>query len=490
MLLKSSFLKEEPTTMKRRDFLRTTGLAAAAATFNVPRVHAEQRRPSGDGPNVLVVMTDQQFAGAMSCRLGHAYINTPNMDRLADEGTLFTRAYCANPICVPSRTAIFTGRYPHTTGVQDNGRYRPDPALFPTLGTVFQRAGYSTGYVGKWHLPYPSGDGKSGFDFARNLKGKGWDKETPGLVDEFLRRPRANPFLLVASFCNPHNICEWARRQTLPDGPIGEAPQPDGCPPLASNHAPPAGEIDLMAWMRKSYQASATFPVGRFDDDKWRQYIWAYYRMIEMVDAHLGRILDSLSDSGAENDTLVVFTSDHGDCHGAHGWNQKTVFYDESTRVPLIVRRPGATSAVSDKLVNTGIDLMPTLCDQAGIAPPDGLPGRSLRPIVEGEHPHDWREYVVASNHLVQGASLDGVSRKPHGRMLRSERYKYCLYSEGQRRESLVDMKADPGEMVNQAANPPFAATLAEHRQALARHAQSTADRRALEMLAAAPSIV
>jgi choline-sulfatase len=236
--------------MKRRDFLKTTGLGAAGIALNGSLAQASQ---GDDRPNVLLIMTDQHFADAMSCRMGNQYISTPAMDRLAGDGMLFSRAYCPNPICVPSRTSMFTGRYPHETGVQDNGKYRPDPAKFPTLGTVFQQAGYDTGYVGKWHLPFPSGAGQSGFNYSRNRHNKGYDDETPPLVRDFLKTKRQGPFFAVASFCNPHNICEWARGDRgddLPDGSVGRLPPPELCPPLATNRLPPDNETDIMRFLR------------------------------------------------------------------------------------------------------------------------------------------------------------------------------------------------------------------------------------------------
>ena len=178
------------------------------------------------------------------------------------------------------------------------------------------------------------------------------------------------------------------------------------------------------------------FPVSGFDDRKWREYVWAYYRMVEKVDTLIGKIVAAVRDSGQEEDTLIVFTSDHGDCHGAHRWNQKTVFYDESTRVPLILTWKGVTRAgTSDRLVNTGVDVLPTLCDMAGVEAPKRLPGLSLKGAATGESTDDPREYVVVSNKMIQGAPVDGRRPQPAGRMVRSRRYKYCVYDEGEQRE-------------------------------------------------------
>ena len=202
------------------------------------------------------------------------------------------------------------------------------------------------------------------------------------------------------------------------------------------------------------------------------------------MDKAIGVVLEALRAGGYEKDTVVVFLSDHGDCHGAHHWNQKTVFYDESARVPLIISWKGKTpKGISNTLVNTGTDVIPTLCDFAGIDVPAGLPGKSMKAPALGRTP-DWnREYVVSENHMVQCVPVDGKDLKPQGRMVRSHRYKYCLYSEGQRRESLVDMEKDPGEMVNQAGNPDFKDVLNRHRAFLKEHAERHRDKVALEMI-------
>lgn len=442
-----------------------SGILAVAITVAPVLVAAKSQ------PNVLLLVTDQHAADAMSCWQGDRHLHTPHIDSLAARGVLFTRAYVANPICVPSRTAMFTGRYPHETGVQNNDRHPIDPAKFPTLGTLFRQAGYVTGFVGKWHVPIPIADPvASGFEYTANLRNNGADAATPPAVAEFLRRKHDQPFLLVASFVNPHNICEWARGNPLPDGDIGPPPPPDQCPPAPANLAAPTGEPDATALAQRAYHANPLFPVSDFDPAKWRQYRWAYYRMIEKVDAEIGRVLAALRETGRGDNTLVVLTSDHGDCQGAHGWNQKTVFYEESARVPFIVALPGAPSGgKSDWLVNTGVDLIPTLCDFVGVAIPAALPGRSVRPAVDAPdaNPAGAPRFVVASNHFAQAMPLLGVKSTPAGRMLRSARYKYCVYDQGQRREALFDLENDPGEMTNLATDPASARILHEHRQLL-----------------------
>ena len=432
-------------------------------------------------PNILIIMTDQQFADAMSCVIGREYLHTPHMDALAENGMRFTRAYTPNPLCMPMRTSLFTGRYPHQTGVQINGGPKLNPAEFDFMGKLFKEAGYETAYFGKWHIALDSKKKDvHGFETFEDKSAR----LNPGPIAQFLGKAHDQPFLAVASFLGPHEICQWARKEDVPGAPLPDPPPLHERPPLRKNSEPPKNETDIMTHMRKSYQAHRLFPVGDYTEADWRRHIWGYYRLIERVDGYVGAVTAALRESGREENTLVVFLSDHGDCHGAHRWNQKTVFYDESARVPFIISWKSKTpKGICRLLLNTGVDLMPTLCDFAGISVPDGLPGRSLKAPALGRHPAWKRDYVVSQNHMVQCETVDGKHLQPHGRMVRSERYKYCLYSEGKRRESLVDMEKDPGEMVNQAGNPDFKTTLNQHRAYLKEHADCHNDKLALEML-------
>jgi arylsulfatase A-like enzyme len=394
---------------------------------------------------------------------------------------LFTRAYTANPLCKPLRCSLFTGHYPHQTGVQTN---RPDDPLsdkLPCLGKLFCDD-YETAYFGKWHIARSFGDVDWHGFHERQQKGCIYNSDR---IVEFLKREHDRPFLAVASFMNPHDICQIARYEPIRHGALGELPPVEKRPPLPKNFGIPEDETDTIAWMRRSYQTAPMFPVGNYTDAQWRRLIWGYYRLVEMVDQRIGETLSALEEAGLEEETLVVFLSDHGDCHGAHHWNQKTVFYDESARVPLIFSQPGviAEGTTCDRLVNTGVDLLPTLCQIGDGAMPDDLPGESLVPLLLGKEAPARREYVIVQNHMVQGAPVEGKSPKPRGRMVRSDRYKYCVYDWGEHRESLVDMQSDPGEMRNLARKPEYRQVLHEHRRLLEAFAREHHDDVALAML-------
>jgi arylsulfatase A-like enzyme len=268
-------------------------------------------------------------------------------------------------------------------------------------------------------------------------------------------------------------------------GDVGLPPPPEQCPPPPANLAPPQNEPDSMTMMRRSYHATQTFPVGKFTSDNWRQQRWGYYRMIEKVDAEIGTVLQALRQAGLEDKTLIVFTADHGECAGAHGFNQKTVLYEESARVPLIVSYKGKTATGStDKLVNTGIDILPTLLEYAGIAVPARLPGLSLRPLAQERPVTAWRDAVVVENDMAQGGEVDGIRPALQGRMVCTDRYKYCVYSRGSRRESLVDLQADPGESKDLATEPAYQKVLLEHRELLRKFAREHHDPLVDELLA------
>jgi choline-sulfatase len=445
-------------------------------------------------PNILFIMTDQQFAEAMSFRMGNQFLRTPNMDKLAAEGVVFSQAYCSNPISVPSRSSMFTGRYTHETGISRNPKVKESVsetynADLQNMGQYFLQAGYRTAYFGKSHLMYDLENVKeSGFENVIES-----DNDSVVSVDavNYLKTNPANPFLLVASFTNPHNVCEYARNlrgrnQPLSCGEIGYPTQSDSLPPVPFNLEPQREEPDGLTLLRSAYQTEGgQFPVGKYSATEWQKLRWGYYRMIEKVDAQIGLILETLKKMNLDENTLIVFTSDHGECAGAHGWNQKTVFYGESTRVPLIVRYKGKISAsVSNKLINTGIDILPTMLDFAGMNIPKELPGKSIKPLANGKSACNWREYVVVENHLAQADGLiNGKIPTMEGRMIRTERFKYCIYSKGSRRESLVDLQNDPGEMINLATNPEFRKVLLHHRALLRRFGKKQHDKLALKLL-------
>ncbi|MEJ7740255.1 MAG: sulfatase-like hydrolase/transferase [Chitinophagaceae bacterium] len=452
---------------------------------------------SNERPNIILITTDQQSADAMSFIMGKRWLNTPNMDKLASEGVVFKNAYVANPICAPSRNSIITGLYPHITRIEgnkeltvkDNPNQRKKSWTtedFTSMGTYFKNAGYETAYFGKWHLNYdPKDTNAHGFETSEFTTENGKDSELPVVISNFLEKQHTKPFLLFLSLLNPHNICEYARFQKLPDGPIEPVPQlQELLPPLKKNLLPPKNEADAMSLMRQSYHNNLKlFPVGNYTSKDWQRLAWGYYRLIEKTDSLVGKILTSIKENGYDKNTLIVFTSDHGECLGAHEFNQKTVFYEESAGVPFIVRYKGKLNpGTNNSLVNTGVDILPTLLDFACISQSNILTGKSLKEVASTGGKLS-RSYIVIQNKMEQGETVEGTVPVVIGRMVRSDRYKYCLYDTLNKREELFDLKNDPGETKNLAGEKSMHAILVKHRSYLKEFAMKYKDPYAIKML-------
>ena len=429
-------------------------------------------------PNILYVFTDQQQAGMMGCA-GNPYVRTPAMDSIAANGVRFERAYCANPVCLPSRYSMMTGRMPGEFGIRSNqdgaAASVPSETRSAAMGWLLREAGYDDAYGGKVHMPPGMSPEEMGFTFLTADQRDGLAEASA----DFIRRERDRPFFLVSSFINPHDICFMAIRDAggdevfgvdldperrtaelaaldealkMPEGVSEEEFLENVCPPAPANLEPQDPEPEAVAMIldQRPFKRNAR---QSWSAERWRLHRWAYCRLTEMVDRQIGRVLQALRETGQEDDTVVIFSTDHGDMDGSHRMEHKTVLYEEAARVPLIVSWKGVTHAGRvdrEHLVSNGLDLLPTICDYAGAAPPDGLEGASLRPLVEGTPPTDWRERLHVESEF--------------GHMVAGERYKYVLYDEGRNREQLVDLESDPGEMACVTDDPRLSGVLEGHR--------------------------
>ena len=416
---------------------------------------------AADRPNILFIMTDQHHARMLS-GAGNPYLKTRALDSMAKSGIRFSRAYVTNPVCVPSRISMATGMMAGRFGVFNNGMRATIPKKVSdnSLGKLIKSGGYDTFYGGKVHMPPSLVPLKAGYDeFCKDQR-----DELPGACIEFMTRKRDKPFFAVASFINPHDICFAynARQPNRKGKPLvdklyqeAQALPADKLPPLPKNSEIPEREPDAIeATMKVTAVTPAKLIRKDYNERDWRNYRWIYCRLTERVDAQIGRLLDALKKNGLEENTLVVFTSDHGDMDGSHRLASKNVFYENSAGVPFIMQYKGVIppSQVDEKsLVSNGLDVVPTLCDYAGVSAPEYLLGRSLRPVAENQKDNSRRPFIVAENNT--------------GRMLRTVRFKYCVYKDGEIRESLVDIKADPGEMKNLAGQAGFEKHLNKHRE-------------------------
>ena len=424
-------------------------------------------------PNILFIITDQQHANMMSCT-GNPDLQTPALDSLARGGVRFANAYVTNPVCSPSRISMATGMMAGRFGMFNNGMKAKVPREVEanSLGKLVKSAGYDTFYGGKVHMCPELNPLDAGYDeYFPDQR-----DALPGACVSFIERERDRPFFAVASFINPHDICfayrayksKSARSKSSVEHLYRQASALplDELPPLPDNFRIPSAEADAIEiYARPNAVTPAMTMRKEYDEREWRIYRWIYCRLTEQVDRHIGQILNALKRNGLEEKTLILFTSDHGDMDACHRLASKGRFYDQSVRVPLLMKYKGAIlpGRVDDEhLVSSGLDILPTLCDYAGVAVPKTLLGSSLRAIAEGKPADDWRQYVVTENHT--------------GRMIRSERFKYCVYNEGKARESLVDMKNDPGELENLVSAPIYRRVLIEHRKYLEHWIEASGD--------------
>jgi len=425
-------------------------------------------------PNILVILTDQQSAKMMSCA-GNKFVSTPNIDQLAGQGIRFTRAYAANPVCVPSRFSLMTGRMPSDIEMEGNGHQKnhvPESILKTSVGSLFSNAGYETVYAGKMHLT--GANAENGFEnplaygfqkFITPNDKEGREGSVEACVD-FLKNKGNKPFLLVASLINPHDICylpllDWAKAENKKNPyPNEKANQlinellkrqedmskddfvEKYCPPLPDNFAIPNGELpsftsnhtsSYIGWARRNYS-----------ENDWRIYRFLYARLTEIVDHQIGQLLVALKESGLEKNTLIVFTSDHGDQDASHRLGLKTFLYEESANVPLILKYPGNIKAGivnTENLVSNGLDLLPTLCDYAGIETPNGLKGESLKSLVTESASLGWRKSLVVET---------GNARL----VVMENQMKYMVETsdagnQNGMHEMLFNLRTDPGEVKN-----------------------------------------
>lgn len=448
-----------------------------------------------DRCNILLLMADQHAAHMMSAA-GATHVSTPHLDALAASGTRFTRAYTTFPLCVPARASLVTGMYPHQLGIMGNAGDGPDPARSGTsLGHALRACGYDTAYAGKWHARSPSAHPSDGFDVVARFGDRGLAAATADWLAA--RRDSEQPFALVVSFDDPHSICEFARRQPMPYGEVSPPGDPRGMPPLPANHGPHAYEPEAMR--HEQARASASYGTCGYTADDWRDYRRAYAELVERADANVGVVLDTLEEAGLAEDTVVVYTSDHGDGDASHRWNQKTALFEETCRVPLLVRDPRVAEgqvAESSALVSVGLDLVPTCLAIAGAGTgPGPVPepgaadppadasaqawsstrGHDLSPLLTGG---TGRDELVVETTFERPAGA-GTS----GRSLVTDRYKYVVYGWGACREQLFDLVDDPGETRNLAAESAFDDVLEDCRHRLLRWCRSTDDSAFLKRL-------
>ncbi|MBI4579142.1 MAG: sulfatase-like hydrolase/transferase [Planctomycetes bacterium] len=470
-------------------------------------------RPSRP-PNILFLMTDQQTYSVLGSS-GNPIVKTPHLDRLAEQGVRFTQAACVTPFCSPTRASLWTGQWPHKHGItfnvapdgrRPNRRRAQEPRAsglsdrHNVLHNVLADRGYQVAYFGKWHLgdfqnlrcfreqgdagderaayrEWLAGQGdavasrepKEGEVFVRGDGGVFMNKAVAELVrggsagensadaadgeGNEVKVLGRSAVALAAQFSTwlADRVMAWIERHADKPFMVTYSASPPHAPwvapdPYYSMYDParmvlPPSFADQPAVYRSSRAATMGAQMGEVGI---REQLRCYYAQVSMVDEQVGRILKKLHDLGLDDNTLVIFTSDHGDMQGTHGMMGKSVhaFYEADVRVPLLLRHPPSISPgrVLDMACNS-VDLMPTILDFAAIDAPPSVQGRSLKPVLTGAAGPDDRPSFCER----------GMGDRNTGRMIRTADWKYCLYAEGRR--ELFDLKRDPDEMKNVAAD-------------------------------------
>jgi N-acetylglucosamine-6-sulfatase len=450
--------QEEP--LNRRQFL--SGFAAPAVRSKA----AVTRRP-----NIILIVTDDQRYDAFSAS-GYdgvlSFLKTPNLEGGARDGAHFRNTFVTFSLCTPSRASILTGQYVHTHGVNALGMDFPRaPRIFPQL---LQEAGYDTGFVGKWHIGRLSEVPNPAYDYWAAFRGQGayFDPllnvngvrtPTKGYVTdvltdralEFLGRKRDRPFFLHLSHKAPHDpVTPPPRLASLYE---------DASAPYPRSYYEP--QDDKPAWYLNFHDHDA-FHYMFHPHDKFEKYVKDYCRTLKAVDESLGRILRALDESGEAGNTVILYMADNGHFMAEHQFFSKMIMYEESIRIPLIVRDPRSRRRnVKRDEFALNVDIAPTILDLAGVSIPKDMEGRSLRPLIEGRKAPGWRksflyEYEDASN--LGLPQLEGVRT--------ADGWQYARYPDW---EQLYNLHDDPLQMRNLARDPRFAARKSELMQELRR---------------------
>ena len=474
-----------------------------------------------DRPNILFIFTDQQRADTMAC-YGNELISTPNLNALAEESFVFDNAYVSSPVCTPSRSTIMTGLWPHTNGCIGNNAPL-DPAI-PTIADMLPEE-YLTAYYGKWHLgdevirqhgfdewagmedyyrPYysdpkhrsvlsdyhhflienglePDGESAGARVFSRPFAAALPEELTKATflssrAAGFIREKRDRPFALYVNLLEPH----------LPyDGPFNDMYDPQSIPTSPTFLKDPLENAGLMHRMR-SKSAHLGFgmdaePTGPYDEAYWRALIARYWGNVTLVDKTVGRVLQALEDAGVADRTIVVFSSEHGDQLGEHNIIGKGVLYEQSIKVPMLMRVPGLSEGparVEGRYSH--IDTVPTLLDLVGAAIPDRLQGESRLPVLRGDDTLEGNDVIIdwTGSHvgvlMTNFPEYERVINTPHRTLVSADGWKLTL-GQGMRGE-LYDMNSDPCEETNLFDEPRHEPRITDMEKRLKRWQSQTGD--------------
>ena len=475
-------MRNEKETITRRQAIARLGGAALGSALPA-RIMAEEasqpkplapapRRAASQRPNILWITAEGVPLSVLSC-YGSRLIQTPHIDRLAREGMRFENSFTTNALCAPSRATLLTGKYSHLNGMVSNPPGTTDGVTHPSfdfaqemMPKILKRSGYQTGMVGKWHLPANPGD--CGFDyfiFKRGAGGPYYDpngylrntqlgsktiveKSYPGYITDNVVdltiegiRQFTQPFFMMVQFFNDHRPFNPPHKyEHLYDNT--RIVEPGTFYDDYSERSAAPREARMRIADMPDYHPSPDLTERQRKQWNYQQFMSHFLATMKAQDDNMGRLLDYLDRSGLAENTIVIYTADHGFFLGDHGWFDKRFMYEQAIRVPWMIRYPGVVkpgSVTSQWGLN--IDNAPTVLDLAGLPVPAEMQGQSLRPIVEGNSPSDWRTSMYY--HYYEFAPPHWVF--PHYGV-RTERYKLIYYYTVNEWE-LFDLQKDPDEM-------------------------------------------
>ena len=467
------------TSTPRREFLKLMGWGTAGAAM-AALAHGTATIPRK--PNILVLFPDQWRRSALGFMKADP-VQTPNLDALAAESKVFTNAISVSPVCVPARGSLITGRYPQSNQVVHNRCKIPDSET--GVAQLLKTAGYYTGYIGKWHLEghqkvdhgYVAPERRKGFDYwyaynhmhwhwiwnyftgvKEHVWGYGWqpDHDTDVAID-FISKNAFRPFALFVAFAPPHDGEEFTHDQFMQMDPENHT--------LAYHKewkkkairsgliAPKEYEDmyrDIKTTRRENFDPALAMGGGKSVPPA---HLPGYYGAITSIDKNIGRLLEHLKILGLEQDTIVIFSSDHGEMLGSHSKKQKQIWYEESMGVPFVIRWPGKISpGETPELLNTP-DIVPTLLGLAEIEKPKNLEGLDFSPLLRGHNfqpPSSSFSCLYAYETSDRSYVLNGQHREFRGwRCLRTKRHSYVVTESGGKilDRFYYDLERDPWQL-------------------------------------------
>lgn len=448
--------------MNRREFL--TAIAAAATMSSC--VTSKVGTTPAKRPNIIFILTDDQRWDAMSC-MGHPFLKTPNMDRIRREGVLYKNAFVTTSLCAPSRASFLTGAYAHNHGVIGNWGCEFNHDEMHSFPRVLQEAGYDTAFIGKWHMK-KTAKPRPGFDYWLSFSGQGVytdpmlnengrDFEAKGYTTDlltdyavkYIEAQNEKPFCLYLSHKAIHSPFTPAPRHA--DSYTGvELPAPPNTKDTFAGKPKwlRGGIADPRVTDGPDHVPESVEP-QTWDPTEARRM--GYMRTINAVDDGIGRLFKLLEERGELDNTVIMFAGDNGYFHGEHCRGDKRLMYEESIRIPLIMRYPAIAkpnSTVEQMVLN--IDVAPTLLELAGAPVPKTVQGRSVLPLLAGDT-KGWRTSFLYEYWL------DLTDRVPRMLGVRTDGWKLIRYPDIDDIDEMYDLKKDPYEMANLALLPEYA---------------------------------